>query len=302
MPLRPVTSVRRLGSPIAKAAFEVSPLRPFGAEIIGADLGGSISASSDLAQNLRRELDAHGLLVVRNQKFLPDDHLAVSSIFGEIFPLPPRYQHERSPHPTRILRMSNDVSEGFQGVGTTGWHVDGTSYATPFCAAVMHMDRVPRGAAPTLFLPLAPLARHLRAARPEWERLWLRCSSSDDAILHPLLFAHPRTGAPSVTLGKTYGSVWRGGGPERAAGADETAATVADLRTLVDDFVASAAQPVYRHDWREGDVVLVDNLATAHLAPPETQRPAAEIGLRVLHRVVVAGTAALAPFFTSESS
>ena len=291
MPLRPVTSVRRLGSPVAKAAFQVSSLQPFGAEIIGADL--SLSASSDV----RRELDAHGLLVVRDQNFHPDDHLAVSSMFGEIFPLPPRYQHERSPHPTRILRMSNDVAEGFQGVGTTGWHVDGTSYATPFCAAVMHMDRVPRGAAPTLFLPLAPLARHLRAARPEWERLWLRCSSSDDAILHPLLFAHPRTGAPSVTLGKTYGSVWRGGGPERAADADETAATVADLRRLVDDFVASAAQPVYRHDWREGDVVLVDNLATAHLAPPETQKKPEEIGLRVLHRVVVAGTAALAPFF-----
>ena len=295
MPLRPVTSVRRLGSPVAKAAFQVSSLHPFGAEIIGADL--SLSASSDV----RRELDAHGLLVVRDQKFSPDDHLAVSSMFGEIFPLPPRYQHEQSPHPTRILRMSNDVAEGFQGVGTTGWHVDGTSYATPFCAAVMHMDRVPRGAAPTLFLPLAPLARHLRAARPEWERLWLRCSSSDDAILHPLLFAHPRTGAPSVTLGKTYGSVWRGGGPERAADADETAATVAALRTLVDGFVASAAQPVYRHDWREGDVVLVDNLATAHLAPPETQKPPDEIGLRVLHRVVVAGTAALAPFFNSEN-
>ena len=72
-----------------------------------------------------------------------------------------------------------------------------------------------------------------------------------------------------MTLGKTCGSVWRGGGG-RAAGADETAATVADLRTLVDDFVASAAA-LYRHDWREGDVVLVDNLATAHLAPPETQ-------------------------------
>ena len=96
MPLRPVTSVRRLGSPVAKAAFQVSSLQPFGAEITGADLGGSLSASSDLAQNLRRELDAHGLLVVRNQKFLPDDHLAVSSIFGDIFPLPPRYQHERS--------------------------------------------------------------------------------------------------------------------------------------------------------------------------------------------------------------
>ena len=51
-----------------------------------------------------------------------------------------------------------------------------------------------------------------------------------------------------------------------------------------------------------GKRVLVDNLATAHLAPPETQKPASEIGLRVLHRVVVAGTAALAPFVTSESS
>ena len=160
--------------------------------------------------------------------------------------------------------------------------------------------RAARRVAPTLFLPLAPLALGTSARRDLRERLWLRCSAQRRRILHPLLFSHPRTGAPSVTLGKTYGSVLARR-LERAADADETAATVADLRTLVDDFVVGGASPS-RHDRREGDVVLVDNLATAHLAPPATQRPhVAEIGLRVLHRVVVAGTAALAPFFTSES-
>ena len=33
----------------------------------------------------------------------------------------------------------------------------------------------------------------------------------------------------------------------------------------------------------------MDNLQVAHLAPPETMLPPGEIGLRVLHRVVVAG-------------
>jgi len=37
----------------------------------------------------------------------------------------------------------------------------------------------------------------------------------------------------------------------------------------------------------------VDNLQVAHLAPPETMLPPEELGLRVLHRVVVAGAGAL---------
>tara|TARA_B100000780_G_scaffold255021_1_gene203471 strand:- start:498 stop:644 length:147 start_codon:yes stop_codon:yes gene_type:complete len=33
----------------------------------------------------------------------------------------------------------------------------------------------------------------------------------------------------------------------------------------------------------------MDHLQVAHLAPPETMLPPEDIGLRVLHRVVVAG-------------
>ena len=56
--------------------------------------------------------------------------------------------------------------------------------------------------------------------------------------------------------------------------------------------------PLYRHEWRTGDLVVVDNVAVAHLAAPETQTPRDVAGLRVLDRVVVAGVAgrdALAP-------
>ena len=50
-----------------------------------------------------------------------------------------------------------------------------------------------------------------------------------------------------------------------------------------------------RHQWQAGDLLLVDNLAVAHLAAPATQAPPEEGGLRVLHRVVVAGVEPLTP-------
>ena len=52
---------------------------------------------------------------------------------------------------------------------------------------------------------------------------------------------------------------------------------------------------MYQHDWRAGDLVIWDNLAVAHLAAPATQSSVEDIGLRVLHRVVVAGEHRLPP-------
>jgi len=44
--------------------------------------------------------------------------------------------------------------------------------------------------------------------------------------------------------------------------------------------------------WDEGELIISDNLAVGHEATPETQLPVAEVGLRVLHRVTIAGTKA----------
>ena len=45
-----------------------------------------------------------------------------------------------------------------------------------------------------------------------------------------------------------------------------------------------------RWRWADGDLVMVDNLAVAHLASPGTQKPPTEeVGLRLMRRTTVEG-------------
>ena len=297
------TAVARAAAP---SSFALAPLRSFGAEITDVDLHAAASNGTleGLANRLQAALDAHGLLLVRGQfRLTASTQIAVANLLGEIFPLPVRFQHAKSPHPNEILRISNSESEGFKNIGTAGWHSDGTSYACPFGVSIMHIVSTPHRSAPTLFLPLSPLANRIRDSRPDWSRLWLETNRrvGEPPVHHPLLYAHPRTRAPSVCLGKTYGLLWDGDGDalaRRVAGADEVDATLTELHEHVTNF-ASAPGVVYRHEWRTGDLVLCDNLAVAHLAPPETQSPTEELGLRVLHRIVTAGVDPLVPLSDS---
>jgi taurine dioxygenase len=248
-----------------------------------------------VVEDLRAALDKHGLLVVREQDhFQPEDHIALAQCFGDIFPLPPRFQHARAPH-RDILRVSNHVEEGFTGVGTSGWHIDGVSYETPFSFAIMRIESVSADG-PTLFLPLQPLAERLIEEKLSWQNLAVLCGKGEQKVRHPLLFTNPRTRQPGVVLGKLGGLVWAPqagiAAEEREAGPEELAATLDEL----DGYVACHAQrTAYRHQWQAGDLLLVDNLAVAHLAAPATQAPPEEGGLRVLHRVVVAGVEPLTP-------
>ena len=43
------------------------------------------------------------------------------------------------------------------------------------------------------------------------------------------------------------------------------------------------------HKWEQGDLIITDNLAVAHMASPGTQYSRNEVGLRVMHRVTVHG-------------
>ena len=251
--------MRRPGS------LRVTPLSRFGfgfgAEITGISLRASL-ANGLVAAQVRQELDEHGLLLFRGQSDLkPEHHVALGSWFGTVFPLPPRFQHPRAPH-ANVLRMSNAEAEGLVGVGTTGWHMDGLSYATPFGVALLHIAQVPRRG-PTLFLPLHPLVETMRRQQPGWwERLSMRCGTGAAAVHHPLLFAHPRKpDRLGVCLGKTSGLVRdRGTAQERTLGEAEAAAALAKL----DAHVATHAEAhCYAHEWRAGDTLVVDNLQVA---------------------------------------
>ena len=43
-------------------------------------------------------------------------------------------------------------------------------------------------------------------------------------------------------------------------------------------------------EWKEGDFAILDNLAVAHYAHPDTQNTVEKAGLRILHRTTVEGT------------
>jgi taurine dioxygenase len=51
----------------------------------------------------------------------------------------------------------------------------------------------------------------------------------------------------------------------------------------------------HSHQYREGDILLVDNLTVAHRASPEAHLPVASQGLRILHRTTVQGSRHLTP-------
>ena len=288
---------RALGVPVAMASLTscqhlvATPMARFGAEVSGCCLRSALAGRpAAFAQQLQPLLDRHGLLLFRRQQPLqPTDHLRLAECLGTVFPLPTRFQHARAPH-RDILRMSNSDAEGFTGVGTSGWHVDGVSYECPFGYALMRIVEVPsRG--PTRFMPLHRLAESLRQSRPSGTRLSARCGSENVRWHQPLLYAHPRTQRLGVCLGKVSRLVSElGGADERVLEEEEAAAVLEELAAHV---AAHAVERAYDHAWEEGDVVVVDNLAVAHLAPPETQLPPEEIGLRVLHRVVTAGEAPL---------
>ena len=64
--------------------------------------------------------------------------------------------------------MSNAEAEGLVGVGTTGWHMDGLSYATPFGVALLHIVEVPRrpSPSPSPSLSLSPSTRNSASTSP----------------------------------------------------------------------------------------------------------------------------------------
>ena len=60
------------------------------------------------------------------------------------------------------------------------------------------------------------------------------------------------------------------------------------MRAEIDHYIQESGL-AYTHCWQPGDVLLHDNLGTAHLALPGTQGDPAEVGVRLMERCTVRG-------------
>ena len=265
----------------------------FVAEISGVDLVGKLS-EADFEQ-IRAAIIRHKVLVFRDQRLDDNSHYAFAQRFGPL-----------EGHVNRSTRLDAlpklqvfgnlDVDGKTTGVhpekGTLVWHTDKSYIATPSLFTILRSPFVARTGGDTLF---ADMARAYEALEPaasirleglravhDWKRSREksdeRPATADEIaaappVDHPLIRTHPETNARTIYIGNHASHIldW-----EIAAG-----------EALLAQLEAHATQEnfIYRHRWRENDVLMWDNRCTMHCVT--AYDAAAE--RRVVHRAVVQG-------------
>lgn len=261
-------------SPIEIRAFD----GPVGAEVLGLDLNQPL-ADDDFARIHRAHLDHH-VLVFRDQRITPDQQIAFSRRFGPL-QIHVLHQFQLPGHP-EVLVVSNVVENGKPiGLGDAGhfWHSDLSYKETPSLGSLLHAQELPSEGGDTLFanmhLAWDTLPEHLRRAvegrRAEHTYLakyaelqkrspWRPNLSAEQIeqvkpVVHPVVRTHPENGRKALFVSEHF-TTRIVDLPE-----DESAALLAEL------FAHSVrAEHLYRHVWREHDMVFWDNRSLMHLA------------------------------------
>ena len=222
----------------------------FGAVIEEVRLDHEAADRAALARQLQAALLEHGLLVIRGQQLTPAGHVTASPLFGELetFPHAPG-QIDGVP---QIFRLASRAGEGHRDVGRY-WHSDGSFRAEPTPISIWHAVTVPEHGGATLFSDLRAAYRVLSS---EEQALAAAVQTFHrNGVQHPLVLRHPHSGEPALYINIALTAAIAGMGK---AAAD-------DLLAHLDSHL-SRPGAVYSHAWREGDLVVADNLRVAHRA------------------------------------
>ncbi len=260
-------------------SFEVRRLdAPLGAEIVGLDLSRPLN-DADFARIHRAHLDHH-VVVFRDQRITPAEHVAFSRRFGPL-QIHVLKQFLLQDHP-EILIVSNVIEDGKPiGLGDAGrlWHSDLSYKETPSLGSLLHAQELPEEGGDTLFanqhLAWDTLPEDLRRAvadlRAEHSYLnkyaefqkngnWRPNLSPEQlaqvaAVVHPVVRTHPETGRKSLFVSENFTS--------RIVGLPED-----ESRDLLARLFAHSTKPefIYRHRWQSHDIVFWDNRSVVHLA------------------------------------
>ena len=271
---------------------------PLGAEIEGLDLARPLDAETFAAVR-KAFLASEGVLVLRDQRISPEQHIAFSRRFGPLM-IHVLKQYLLPGHP-EILQVSNVIRDGKPvGLGDAGryWHSDLSYVAEPSLGSLLLAQELPEKGGDTSFAnmyaayeALTPLVKRridgLRAVhsyRNSYDRmagstfrppLTEAQKAEVQEVVHPVVRTHPETGRKALFVNQGFTS--------RILDVPED-----ESRELLDLLFAHSTEPrfVYRHRWRDFDLVFWDNRCAIHLAhgcPPEQRRH--------LHRTTVQGNA-----------
>ena len=245
--------------------FQTRPLSAaLGAEIIGIDLSQAIS--DDVMTQIRLAWHRYSLLLFRGQSVTADDQKRFTRFFGE-FQTP----HAGAQMGNETLIIGNVTVNGVAGelpLGEMQFHQDRAYSANPTLVSILYAIEVPPVGGNTkwasMYRAFTMLGPDVQARIVDLDVRFTfdyndytapRATDWDDAphFVHPLVITHPETGRPALFCNRLMAEGIVGLPP-------------ADGRRLIDELCAAVEVPenVYEHVWRVGDVLMWDNLATAH--------------------------------------
>lgn len=271
-------------------ALTITPLSDtIGAEVVGANLSQSAPAGDVAA--IRQALIDHLVIVVRDQSLDPEQLLAVLRLFGDTME-----QHLTDTlmeaHPEIAVLDSRAMPPDKQGrvipFGGRDWHTDHTNHARPPKYTALYALKLPPAGGDTSFANM-----HVAyASLPEGERAELSGLQTVNKIedfgyiseeaqekfgtlpIHPLIRTHPDTGKKALYV--------HPGKLERIVGREPD-----ESQKFINGLLDRVITPVntYRHQWRQGDLLLTDNRAVLHRAHRDYDMAEG----RVMHRVILQG-------------
>jgi len=244
----------------AASKVQVKPLTgSVGAAITGVKLKDIDDA--DLAVVRKAFLD-HCMLVFPNQFLAPEDQFAFAQRWGRIMIYPGIEYPKDLPH--GILQFSND---GKDKVITENWHFDGMYYPVPPSGSILVPQRLPKAGGDTMwsnqYLAYETLSDGLKQLLAglkcyfETHRVVKKYEfDKSPSAIQPAVRKHPETGRLALYVGNPD-SCLNFVGMKRE-----------ESEPLIRYLYNHSFRPdrVYRHMWKDGDVVMWDNRCTMHYA------------------------------------
>jgi len=249
----------------------VKPLAgTLGAEVDGVDLSGPLD--DELVAAIKRAFHEHLILVFPRQTITPGDQVAFTQLFGPVEPHPLSSRKEIEGHP-EVLVFEN--KKGTPGARNDFWHSDISFAEKPPVASVLYGRTITSGCGDTAFCNMYQAydelsagmrrmldgltALHTSESLVERNRNaktdGLPIAETPPAVEHPVIRTHPETNRKALYVNPYFTSQFND-------------MTGEESRPLLDYLTARATRPenVYRHHWRQGDLLMWDNRCAMHYA------------------------------------
>lgn len=264
-------------------------------EITGIDLSQPLDGPT--FAKIEAAFDRSGVIVIRDQKITPAQQIAFAQRFGEIELNYHSGKYGVAEHP-EIYRISNITKDG-KPIGSRrageNWHSDMIYSVRPPRATMLYAIEVPElhgltlgdtafanAAAAFDALPQS-MKQHIDGMKGIFDFTGRKRSEAPDAatakryppVQHRIVRTHPRTGRKCLYINR-----------------DDCTGIVGLARDEAEALVVALSDHVikpeflYRHRWREGDIVMWDNCTVQHKAILDYDLPQR----RLMHRLTIAGT------------